>query len=59
MRPYERLLNYVTYDTASDGNSETCPSTEKQRVFARVLEQEMRSLGLENVRKRLCIGIRI
>ncbi len=50
MRPYERLLNYVTYDTASDGNSETCPSTEKQRVFARVLEQEMRSLGLENVR---------
>ena len=50
MRPYERLLNYVTYDTASDGNSETCPSTEKQRVFACVLEQEMRSLGLENVR---------
>ncbi len=50
MRPYERLLNYVTYDTASDGASETCPSTEKQRVFARVLEQEMKELGLENVR---------
>lgn len=50
MRPYERLLNYVKYDTASDGNSQTCPSTEKQRVFARVLEQEMRELGLHNVR---------
>ena len=50
MRPYERLLNYVKFDTASDGASETCPSTEKQLVFARVLEQEMRELGLQNVR---------
>ena len=50
MRPYERLLNYVTYDTASDGSSETCPSTEKQLVFARVLEQEMKEMGLQNVR---------
>ena len=50
MRPYERLLNYVKYDTASDGGSDTCPSTEKQLVFARVLEQEMRELGLHNVR---------
>ena len=50
MRPYERLLNYVKYDTASDGASETCPSSEKQLVFARVLEQEMKELGLENVR---------
>ena len=50
MRPYERLLNYVKYDTASDGGSQTCPSTEKQLVFARVLEQEMGDLGLQNVR---------
>ena len=50
MRPYERLLNYVKFDTASDGASETCPSTEKQLVFARVLEQEMKELGLQNVR---------
>ena len=50
MRPYERLLHYVKYDTASDGSSETCPSTEKQLVFARVLEQEMKDLGLQNVR---------
>ena len=50
MRSYERLLNYVKYDNASDGASETCPSTEKQLVFARALEQEMKELGLENVR---------
>ena len=50
MRPYERLLNYVKFDTASDGASETCPSTEKQLVFARVLEQEMKELGLQSVR---------
>ena len=50
MRPYERLLNYVKYDTASDGGSDTCPSTEKQLVFARVLEEEMKALGLHNVR---------
>jgi len=50
MRPYERLLQYVTYDTASEGSSETCPSTEKQLVFARVLEQEMKEMGLQNVR---------
>ena len=50
MRPYERLLNYVKHDTASDGGSQTCPSTEKQLVFARVLEQEMGDLGLQNVR---------
>ena len=50
MRPYERLLNYVKYDTASDGGSDTCPSSDKQLVFARVLEQEMREMGLHNVR---------
>ncbi len=50
MRPYERLLTYVTYDTASDGSCDTCPSSEKQLVFARVLEQEMRQLGLDQVR---------
>lgn len=50
MRPYERLLNYVKYDTASNGASETCPSTDRQLVFARALEQELRELGLEQVR---------
>lgn len=50
MRAYERLLRYVTYDTASDGNSPTCPSTEKQKVLGAALVEEMNALGLENAR---------
>ena len=29
----ERFLKYVTFDTMSDEFSETCPSTDKQKVF--------------------------
>ena len=36
MRAYERLLKYVQFDTASDERSETCPSTAKQLVLARI-----------------------
>ena len=50
MRAYERLLKYVQYDTASDGNSATCPSTEKQRVLARALAEEMKGLGISDAR---------
>ncbi|MDD7672659.1 MAG: peptidase T [Clostridia bacterium] len=50
MRAYERLLHYVTFDTASDGESPTCPSTEKQTVLARELVREMKELGVESAR---------
>ncbi|MBR5391000.1 MAG: peptidase T [Clostridia bacterium] len=50
MRAYERLLHYVSFDTASDERSLTCPSTESQLVLARELVKEMNELGLENVR---------
>lgn len=50
MRAYERLLRYVSFDTASDSSSETCPSTENQLVFGRALVEEMNALGLQNVR---------
>ena len=50
MRAYERFLNYVQYDTASDENSPTCPSTEKQLVLARALVDELKSLGVEDAR---------
>ncbi len=50
MRAYERLLRYVTFDTASDETSSTCPSTEKQLVLARALVEEMKEMGLENPR---------
>ena len=51
MRAYERLLRYVQYDTASNGASEICPSTETQRDFGRVLVEEMKEIGLSNVRQ--------
>ena len=53
MRAYERLLNYVTYDTTSDENApeDVCPSTKKQLVLADRLAEEMKSLGFEDVRR--------
>ncbi len=50
MRPYERLLRYAAFDTASDSRSETCPSTEKQLIFAQALKEEMIQLGISDVR---------
>lgn len=48
MRAYERLLNYVAFDTTSSEASSTCPSTPGQLVFARALVEEMRNMGIEN-----------
>lgn len=45
----ERFINYVKFDTESDENSATCPSTEKQLKLAVFLKDEMIGLGLEEV----------
>lgn len=45
----ERFINYVKFDTKSDENSATCPSTEKQLKLAVFLKDEMIGLGLEEV----------
>ena len=50
MTATERFLNYVQYDTASDENSPTCPSTEKQWALARALVAEMKGLGIGDAR---------
>ena len=50
MRACERLLKYVQFDTASDEKSLTCPSTPGQRVLAEALADEMRALGVQDVR---------
>ena len=50
MRAYERLLNYIQFDTASDESSATCPSTAKQLVLAKALVAEMRGLGIADAR---------
>ena len=41
-----RFLRYVTYDTQSDENAKTYPSTDKQLVLLRDLADELRGLGL-------------
>jgi tripeptide aminopeptidase len=45
----ERFLDYVSYDTQSDEESGVTPSTPKQMVFARHLQEELIALGLEEV----------
>ena len=50
MRAYERLLNYVQFDTASNEASETCPSTPGQLELGRALVEEMRLMGISNAR---------
>jgi len=44
----ERFLRYVRIDTTSDQDSDTYPSTAKQRELGEVLERELRELGLED-----------
>jgi tripeptide aminopeptidase len=45
----ERFLRYVRIDTTSDQDSDTYPSTAKQRELGEVLARELRELGLEDV----------
>jgi tripeptide aminopeptidase len=45
----ERFLRYVRVDTQSDDDSDTYPSTMKQRDLGEMLAQELREGGLEEV----------
>jgi len=45
----ERLLKYAKFDTTSNVDSKTTPSTEGQLVFAKELVKECVELGLSNV----------
>ena len=49
MRVEERLLKYVSYWTTSDEECRQIPSSERQFKLGKVLEQELRDLGLEKV----------
>lgn len=44
----ERFLRYVSFDTQSDEQSETCPSTDKQKQLGQVLVEEMRDMGISD-----------
>lgn len=49
MNIVERFLSYVAYDTQSSEDTNVTPSTEKQRVFAEHLKQELIAEGLQDV----------
>ena len=49
MRVEKRLLKYVSYWTTSDEECRQIPSSERQFELGKVLEQELRDLGLEKV----------
>ncbi len=47
MTPVEnRFLRYVAFDTQSNEDSETCPSTDKQKILGQALVEEMLELGI-------------
>ncbi|NEX00491.1 tripeptide aminopeptidase [Pseudobutyrivibrio sp. NOR37] len=50
MRAYERLLNYVKIYTTSDEESTTVPSTARQFDLAKILVEELQSLGVTDAR---------
>lgn len=47
MSVVDKLIKYVKYETTSDENSVTVPSTEGQRVLVEELKRELEALGLE------------
>lgn len=46
MNVIERFLKYVTFETTSDEDSETCPSTACQLALADYLAEELRGIGV-------------
>ena len=46
----ERFLHYVSFDTQSDENSTSCPTTEKQKLLAKALVEEMKEMGVSDAR---------
>lgn len=46
----ERFLRYVSFDTQSDEESTTCPSTPKQKLLGAALVEEMKQMGIADAR---------
>lgn len=44
-----RFLKYVKIHTTSDEASETCPSTERQWDLAKILVEDLKEIGLEDI----------
>lgn len=48
MSVLKRFLTYVGFDTQSSEDSETFPSTDKQLILGKYLEQELKAIGLQD-----------
>ncbi len=46
---FERLKRYCEFDTQSDPNSKTFPSTASQKRFAKMLYHELKKIGVDEV----------
>ena len=49
MNIVDRFLKYVSFETTSDENTGTTPSTTGQMVFAQYLAEELKTIGLTEV----------
>lgn len=48
MTVIERFMDYVTYETTSDEQSSTCPSTACQKILGQRLAEDLRAVGLSD-----------
>ncbi len=48
MNVIDRFLKYVSYDTQSSESSDTCPTTEKQKLLGAYLAEELGRIGLQD-----------
>lgn len=46
----ERFLKYISFDTQSDPQSSTTPSSMKQLELGKYLVEEMKKIGIEDAR---------
>lgn len=51
MNAFERLLQYATFSTQSDDESDSCPSTAGQIRFGAALAEELKKIGCSRVRQ--------
>ena len=49
MSVVDRFLHYVSFDTQSNENSATTPSTDKQMLLAKALKEEIETMGLTEI----------
>lgn len=50
MNVEERFLKYVSFETTSDENSSTCPSSPKELVLGKYIAEDMKAIGMKNVK---------